>query len=457
MAAVAAALASAAGASAAGSVAYVDGGEVWVSSFDGAHKARLSAGEGDWQDVTASDGGRVLGIRREPNKIAQLSFFQLWGADGKVINQSILPYDTLAWSSYAAPVRLDLSADGDFLAFGYSGYTGTVGFGAQFYFGHNVITPATVKANLKPIGQEGYERPSMFGQRVVAAQGSAFAVQTPESTSPFATTWKTLLDVSGVKDPDSGLALTPVRADVAASGKLVAFELEDPNGLTRIGVLSIAGVDQPIALPAAVDCFIPVPPSSKPGDVSLSQDGTRIAWKDDAGVKVAGVPTTAADPCVFSTAPAVLSATGRHPSIGGSDVDTLRPPAAPPVPAPAPGGTPPAGTPSGSGTPLAAPAVKLPATLAVTRLVAGLALRVAVSGPGTVTASATVPAARLHRTGRPVVVATGRIGASAAGTVTLRLRLNRTGRAQRRRLRGTTLLVTVRQGGRATTRRVRLR
>ena len=141
-----------------------------------------------------------------------------------------------------------------------------------------------------------------------------------------------------------GLDLEAV--DVAANGSLAAIEVEAWNGATqtvgKIGVLAIQGVDQLPAFPAAVNCVVPAAGNSR--DASLAPDAGAIAWKDDGGVKVAGTPSTAADPCVMGSTPVVLSPTGAHPSIGGADVpcsSLSKPPATPPVP--------PAGSGSGPG------------------------------------------------------------------------------------------------------------
>src|SRR4029078_7971505 len=107
----------------------------------------------------------------------------------------------------------------------------------------------------------------------------------------------------------------------------------------KIAVVAIQGVDQTPEFPAAVDCFLPAAAFAR--DASLAPDAGAIAWQDDGGVKVAGSPSTAADPCVMQSAPVVLSPTGTHPSIGGADVAAVLPkppPASPPPPA-APGPT----------------------------------------------------------------------------------------------------------------------
>src|SRR5262249_56497516 len=137
-------------ASAAGSIAYVDGHEIWVSTFDGSHKERLTSGENQWQAVAAADNGRIIGVRNEPGKIAQLAQIELWENNGQVISQGPLP-SKAGWSSYAAPLSLDLTSDGVFAVYGYSGYTGVVP-SAIFSEGHYAIA-ANTQSNVPPIGQ----------------------------------------------------------------------------------------------------------------------------------------------------------------------------------------------------------------------------------------------------------------------------------------------------------------
>ena len=127
-----------------------------------------------------------------------------------------------------------------------------------------------------------------------------------------------------------------------------------------------------------------------------------MAWEDDGGVKVAGSPSSAADPCVMGSTPIVLSPTATHPSIGGADVAAFLPkPPSPPA------------VPPGPAAPVAtvphALVVKLPAKLKTKALVAsrGVAVKVRVGGPGKVSIRGTVAARRLGRRGKPVLVATG--------------------------------------------------
>jgi hypothetical protein len=200
--------------------------------------------------------------------------------------------------------------------------------------------------------------------------------------------------------------------------------------------VAIQGLDQAPAFPAAVDCFLPATGIAR--DASLSQDGQTIAWKDGDGVKTAGTPSTSADPCVLTRAPALISATGTHPSIGGADVGAFIPKSpitTPPAPGP--------GAPTGAAP--SRPVVTLPATLTANALASarGVPVKVKVNGPGKVTVTATVAARRLGRHGKPVVVARGTATPAAAGTVTIRLKFTATARKRARTLRGARLTLRI--------------
>jgi hypothetical protein len=77
------------GSAQAASIAYIDNGEVWVSSLDGAQKVKLAghvvngAGETEkWLDIAASDSGRIVAVRIVPGRISRASWFKVWEPDG---------------------------------------------------------------------------------------------------------------------------------------------------------------------------------------------------------------------------------------------------------------------------------------------------------------------------------------------------------------------------------------
>jgi hypothetical protein len=436
----------------AASVAYVDNGEVWLSSLDGAKKARLaavvnSAGETEnWIDIAQSDGGRIVAVRNKPGRIANFSWFKIWEPDGTSTVEGPLNAPG-GWIQYVYPLGFDITADGSHLVYGYSNSSGCcpISFARGTY-----VRPAT-NSSLAPINTGSQTHPSLFGSRVISLEDSSAPttvnVQDADAGNPYTNAFTPWLDTSNV-----GLDLEGV--DVAANGRLVALGFEAWNVSTQtvgaIGLLAIQGVDQGPAFPAAVNCFMPAAGIAR--DASLAQDGGTVAWKDDGGVKVAGTPTSADDPCVMGSAPVVISATGTNPSIGGADVGAFlpKPPATQP-PAPV---TPGPGAP-GATTPIA----KLPAKVTVKALGSkrGVPVQVKVGGPGKVSVTGTVPARRVGRRGKPVVVATGTRSAPAAGTVTIRLKLTAVGRKRAGRLKGAKLTLRIKHGSRSSTKVVKLR
>lgn len=405
------------------SVAYIDGGEVWVSSLDGTQKARLSGGEGNWQDVAASDGGRIAAVRREPSQISQTSTFRVWEANGAIAYNGALS-EVSGYQSYAYPLSFDISADGIFLVYGFSASNvfPSAAFTAGFY------ARSVDNAALPPIEVSNATYPSFVGSRVVAAFGSEVRLQDPAAV-PFGTTFNFWINTGG-----TGLQLR--RTDVAATGTLVAAELwtDTPAPTERIAVLSPSGLGG--ALTGAVDCYVPaVGPAT---DASISQDATRLAWKDAQGVKVATAQTGPAEFCAPPSPPVIISATGTSPSIGGADIAGSLPPPPPP--------------PSLSLT--------VPAKLGVRQLAGarGVSFVVSVSRAGRVTCIATVPARRLGLWGtKPGVVARCAATATQAGAVTLKLRLNALGRKVAKRLRGAKLTLKVTHGTKSITRVITLR
>lgn len=448
---VAAVLPSSAGAA---SVAYVDQGEVWLSSLDGTQKVRLAApvvnGSGDtenWLDVAQSDGGRIVAVRNKPGRMSSFSWFKIWEPDGSSTVEGPLNAPS-GWTTYAYPLGFDITADGKHLVYGYS----NGGSCCPITFGFGTYVRNAVAASPDPKVTPNKTRPTLVGSRMVAVEQasspSVVQVQNPSTANPYADDFTPWLDTSG-----TGYDLNAV--DLSADGRLLAIGLETWDGGTqtvgRIGVIATQGLDQPPAFPAAVDCYVPTTGVAK--DPSLAPDGATLAWSDGGGVKVAGTPTTIDDPCVMRGATVTLSPTGAFPSIGGANVATFLP-AGPPAGPGDPGG------PGGPGpSDPAAPVASVPATLKAKALAAakGVGVKVTVAGAGEVAIKGTVPAKRLGRSGKPVVVARGKAPAAGAGTVTVRLRLTSGARKRLRRLKGAKLTLKITQGGRTTTEVVRLR
>jgi hypothetical protein len=424
----------------AASIAYIDGGEVWLSSLDGTQKVRLATtvvnGAGNtekWLAVAASDNGRIVAVRNEPGKISRSSWFKVWEPNGTSTVEGPLT-SPAGWTVYVYPLGFDVTADGNHMVYGFSNSSGC----CPITFAQGTYVRPVTNSPLDPIVVSGQEEPTLFGSRVIAHAGATINVQSAATT--YGTDFTPWLDTAG-----TGLELR--RTDLAANGQLAALELEQWNGgsqtIGKIAVLATQGVDQ--APTFAVDCFLPASGVAK--DVSLSADATRIAWTDAEGLKVAGAPTTAADPCALTSSPVVISPTASQSAIGGANVTAFLPTSPPP---------PTGGPPSTGG---AAPVATVPRKVKTAALAGakGVPIKVKVARAGKVKISGTVPARTLSRRGKPVVVATGSATAQRAGTVTVRLRLTAAARKKRSRLRGARMTLRVSQGSLSTSKRVTLR
>lgn len=434
-------IAAAPGAAGAASIAYVDGGDVWLSSLDGAQKVRLATpvvnadGETEkWLAVAASDSGRIVAARNVPGRISRYSWFKVWEPNGTSTVEGPLNAPP-GWTTYIYPLGFDLTADGVHMVYGYSNSTGCC---PQSFAQGTYVRPVT-NSPLDPINISGQEHPTLFGNRMIAHSGATVNVQ--GDPAPYGTSFT----------PWVGWSASPYelrRTDVAANGQLLASELEQWDGgsqsIGQIAVIATQGVDQSPTLPAAVDCFVPTSGVAK--EASLSMDATRIAWTDEQGLKVAGTPTTAADPCVLTSPPVVISPTASQGAIGGANMAAFLPTSGQP-----PTGGPPSGGPG-------APVATVPRKVTVKALARakGVPIKVKVSRAGKVKVSGSVPA-KVLRSSRSIVVATGSATAKRAGTVTVRLRLTTAARKKRSRLKGARMTLRVTQGRLSTTKRFTLR
>lgn len=302
-------------ATAASSVSYTQGGSLWLSSLNGKQKRKLAVrpkGAEKWIETAQSDSGRVIAIRRDPAKIANLNSYVLWGPTGKRITRGSLTADT-GWVSYVMPLSLDLSSNGKVLTYGYQYYT-------YNYPVSNLEEGTSVKSVtagfLKPINIVGETWPTMVGSRIVAQQQEKFAGVQVANKAPYGDDFKFWFSIE-----ETGLELQ--RTDVSANKKVAAAELVSPSNddrnLSVILVSKIGGLGGNIGSGACL-----LPSKGQAENASISQDGKSIAWQDKRGVVAAGIPTFGgSDVCKMTRGVKVIARGGTFPSIGPAKV-TLR-------------------------------------------------------------------------------------------------------------------------------------
>jgi hypothetical protein len=420
------------------SVAYVDADQVWLASPDGAQRRVLTGPTADaltWRKVAQADNGAVIAVEDDRNQDSTVNAFRLFDPGGALVKEGRLPAEP-GFPIYRYPITLDLAPDGTTTVYGYGN-----GFAPSSYEAGTYVVSA-LNPSPNPSKMVDLVYPSLAGGRTVAAQRGRVFLQragmaTPLGTSQDFTSW---LDLSA-----SGLDLD--RTDVAANGRVAAVELETGSGSSRQAGILVLPFGAPGEAPQPGGCELPV--QGPADDVSLSQDGGTIAWKDDRGVVVAGAPDfSGADPCVLTRAPVVIAAGGSSPSLGPAVVQAPAPGPSSPAPGAGPAG---GGGPAGGPTP--APAarrlvLKAPARATAASLRRGLALQVDAPRAGTVTVVGRVA-------GR--VVARGTARAARAGVVRVVLRATSRRPAALRRLRGKVLRLRAAQGADQAAATVRLR
>ncbi len=440
----------------AASVSYIDGGEVWVSTLDGSSKAQLSSG-GPFKEVARSDAGHTVGIRRDGR--SELSTFTVWDPSGAVSHSGPLLYEVGLWTARAYPLSLDITADGGSITYGYSNsYYDASRFPAPYVFGSGAMLVASTNVAsfqqtvFAPQKQEGRRWPTFVGRRLVTQSGGSVLLQRAGDGVPYAN------DHDPWFSPTMPAGYDLHRTDVAANASSAAWERTYDSGGVSDAKIDVAPLRSGFAAgpDEAAGCTIPA--QGKASDVSISPDGTAIAWKDDGGVKVAGIPNfSGVNDCAFTSPPVVISPTASYPSIGGGDVPSG------PVGGGSGAGAPPSPSGSGSGsggptpqsTPPASPKLLLPAKFTARGLRGGVTVSVAVSQPGPVDVQVLVPSSKL-RAAKTTVIARGKTTAKTAGTVRVKLRATRKARAKLRRLKGVTASVKVVVGTTTTTKRVKL-
>jgi hypothetical protein len=414
-----AALATPAAASA-DSIVYLDGGNVWSASADGAKKVQLTDG-GNWASATQADDGTIAASRN-------LGTIEVLARDGR-------PLRTITTSAARTgnggvhrgmPINLAFSPDGRTIAYEYFDVTCPPASSCPSEQ-HSVLYTSADGPTATPketYGQQfGRQQPSFVTNGRALVFGGSGA-------------WVNLDDLGG---GDSSNALwfngngTADFSDgeVSRDGSRLALNVGHGDE-TRIGFFRVQG-DPRTSIPAAPtpdDTVCGSTPDAKNGGSSWSPDGNALAYHSSKGIEIVRFSAFTPGRCDVA-GESVLTATGSEPDWGPAD-----PPAARWTPGA--GGTP-QGQPAAPGAPTpprpgagapAGPSVPAPQT--PLRVTAGGAAKLRFRG--TITTTCAAPGATAC-----AATATVRIGrrthrAAVRGTAgPLRIRFGRTATAAIRR------------------------
>jgi hypothetical protein len=372
------------------SIVYIDQGNVWSASPDGAHKVQLTAG-GGWHSPTQADDGTLAAVQGTGPIVVM-------ARDGRPLRTITTPAARSGDGGTFAPrpVQLSFSPDGSKIAYAYTSYSCPVASTcgsiqrSTFYTAADVTeaTPIEVYGN-----QFSVSDPEWVTNSRTLVHGGYGSQVSIDDLGPGDYSQKPWMVPNG--DMGDG--------ELTRDGKRLAVTSDyGPN--TKLTFFAVAGN-------AATELPPPYPDfacettngDERHSDPSWSPDGAGLAYESSKGVEIThftqfgpGQCTTAHD--------SVLSATGSEPDWGPADA----PPAAYVPDAPKPPGT--ATTPAPAPTALGAKfaAVKVTAKA----LKRGLVVKVTVPSAGKVAITATAGGKK---------VASGKATAKAAGTVTVKL------------------------------------
>lgn len=444
-----------------GGVGYIKDGQVWVAKLDGTKKVQMSSGDAWWNDVGQSSTGGIVATKNEPGKIAQLTTFTVWNADGSEKDFGpASPGSNFAGASLAAPLGLELTASNGLLIYGFSSYVYGYPVGS-LTTGYALLPSATRSTPTSTFTNTLIDWPSLAAGRIIGSpDGHTISVEDPggNNTSNFTAWTGPNMAITGVPNG------TVHRVQASDDGKVLGFEVDVHDGNnpaaddSRVLLMKTSGL-----LGTYVDdCWLPT--SGKAPAVDISADGTEIAWEDADGVKISGPPDfTGPANCLLTRAPALIEAGARHPALGPIDVDALyaaRNPVTTTTPTtPTPTTTTPTTPTLKTPAPGAAPALAVPTGLSAAKLTGskGTTLTVAVGKAGKVSVSVTVSAKSVGRKGKAIVIATGTAKRTKAGAFTIRVKRTAAGKRYAKKLKGKRVKVIVRSGGKTTTKTIKLK
>ncbi|HWK28220.1 MAG TPA: hypothetical protein VNS09_16765 [Solirubrobacter sp.] len=372
------------------SIVYIDQGNVWSATPDGARKVQLTTG-GGWHSPTQADDGTIAAVQGT-GPISVLA------RDGRPLRTIATPPARSADGGTFAPrpVQLAFSPDGTKIAYAYTAYSCPPASSCGSIQRSTLYTDASGETPISKYGNQfSVSDPSWVSNTrtlVFGGYGSQVSIDDLGPGDYSQTPWM-------VPDGDMG------DGELSRDGRRLAVTF-DYGANKRLGFFAVS--QAPPAYPDAA-CSTTAA-DARYASPSWSPDGSGLAYESSGGIEITHFTRFEAGACATAN-DLVLSATGSAPDWGPAD-----PPAAAYVPA----------APSVPSVPVvpvpAAPAPPVPVSapfkpsftvgkVTAKALRKGLVLKAA------------VPAGRVTLTvrGGGRTLATGGATAKGAGTVTIRL------------------------------------
>jgi hypothetical protein len=416
------------------SVAYVKGGDLWLTTTDGARQFQVTT-TGGYATVSQADDGTLLALAG--THLRRLDRY------GKILSDIDTPVgtNTNSYMTFKGPYDPDVSPDGTKAAYGFIKEGFTQAPDGHVYADTSNGTAFSRSDALTSWVETGFkytlewDAPEWIDNTTVLASNGPGYPSDPIAViaagSGDAKNW--------FSDPDQP---HPMDATISRNKRVIA-SVGGPDRLTlkvyRDGDGQLLGTVYP--------CFVYSDAAGagyRYASPTMNADGTKIWWASGKGLDVAPVGDTSSACPAGHGADEILPGAS-SPDWGPADVPTSRPATTPPVTTPS--STPPAGpgtvTPSGPVAPQ--PGAGSTTTIKVTASRGRLAIVLRRGLVVKVTAPAAGALSVTARAGGKVV-GSGRGTAAKAGAVSVRLRFTKAARAKLARARSVRLALSVTQG-----------
>ena len=369
------------------SIVYIDQGNVWSATPDGARKVQLTAG-GGWHSPTQADDGTIAAVQGAGP-------IQVMAGDGRPIRTitTEMARSSNGGMFEARPTDLSFSPDGTKIAYSYYSFSCPPGSscGAQrstFYTDATTATPIATYGN-----QFGVSNPEWVTNSRTLVFGGYGSQVSIDDLGPGDYSHKAWMVPNG--DMGDG--------EVTRDGTRLAVT-SDYGENTRISFFAVSGDIKtqmpPVEPQHACSMTNPDPNFADP---TWAPDGAGIAWQSSKGIEVSRFTVFGPGQCEAPN-DLLLSATGTEPDWGPAD-----PPASAYKVLPVPQTPPPVTNPAPQPAPKASIALTKTTRQALRK---GLAVKVTVPGAGKL---------KLVARAKGKKVASGTATAKQAGTVTVKL------------------------------------
>lgn len=290
------------------SIVYIDGGNVWSASPDGAHKVQLTDG-GDWHSPTQADDGRIAAVK------GALGPIRVMARDGRPLHTiTTETAKTGNGGTFAPrPVDLSFSPDGSKIAYAYVAMSCPPGSTctdqqATFYTRADVTqaTPQSEWGN-----QGGASDPEWITNDRTLVQSASHVDIDPLGGGDYSYT-KWVVGGKDFGDPE-----------LSRDGKRLATTFD--YGANKFLAFYVVNGDPRTELPPPVPTAVCNTDGGdeKAADPSWSPDSSSVAFQDRDGINVVRFSAFGLDGCAVASH-RVLSATGSTPDWGPADPPAAR-------------------------------------------------------------------------------------------------------------------------------------